>query len=575
MLSAENLFEKIPVLAISGDDLAVDSILYETLSVLLKGVDADIGQINLLPRGGRVEKICIIKDGAPWPMGVDMHLFDPSKGFTGLVMATGQSIRVKDIWAEDVKEGANPFLELAAEMNAHYINEIKNPVASILILPIKKNNDIFCTIELSRYRGKASFNEIEENLVNDFAARYGSLLMDYVIDVRTRVAINIAHRKLTTIARLIASNAKVDYRDAVEAYRNLTAADIGFAFFRTGGFHSLSLRMIPWYGDEVREILLPEFTVSDDSILRSDTELQFPLEGEGNDRRVVRFCKRLDSIPSLGRNERRFTRKCVEHIKSYVVYPLHMLGQDLGAILLASHRPHFWNFLHMSPFLSLYNSLLKSFLLNERVSHQLSDISLQAHNPGFYCLAALKGNLIKKHPDAFSDAEISRPIKIMEDLLDSFHKDGQVLKCREKDIRFSMWVRAFVKQMIAYFPAFEINLNIEGNFPDNCLIRTNEEQLETIFENLFANSKKAINTRQRVDLSVKGRIDINIRKRKDRIGVKFQDNGISYKTVSGRGAPLIRNIMRDLGGSMRKYKNPYCIYLTFPYVVGTIKEELQ
>ena len=74
MLSAENLLEKIPVLAISGDDLAVDSILYETLSVLLKGVDADIGQINLLPRGGRVEKSCIIKDGAPWPMGVDMHL---------------------------------------------------------------------------------------------------------------------------------------------------------------------------------------------------------------------------------------------------------------------------------------------------------------------------------------------------------------------------------------------------------------------------------------------------------------------------------------------------------------------
>ena len=125
MLSAENLLERIPVLAISGDDSAVDSILYETLQVLLKGVDADIGQINLLPKGGRVEKICIIKDGKPWlKKGLGMHLFEPSKGFTGLVMATGQSVLVGDIWAKSTKKMPNPFPALASEMNEHYVNDI-------------------------------------------------------------------------------------------------------------------------------------------------------------------------------------------------------------------------------------------------------------------------------------------------------------------------------------------------------------------------------------------------------------------------------------------------------------------
>ncbi|MBW2003196.1 MAG: GAF domain-containing sensor histidine kinase [Deltaproteobacteria bacterium] len=571
-ISAENLLGKMPLLALSGDDSAIDLILYEVLKLLTNATGADIGQINLLPKGGRVEKVCIIKDGKPWlRKGMDMHLFDPFRGFTGLVIKAGRSILVKDIWDKDSTKMPNPFLELVPDMNYRYISEIKKPVASIIIFPIKRGNEIFCTVELSRYRDRKPFGEEEREHLDGFANRYGSLIMDYIIDVRNRLAVHAAHQKLLAIARLIASNKVVDYRDAVEAYRELSAADIGMAFFNVGGLRCSGLRLIPWYGEETRELFLPEFIPSPDSILRDDIGLAFPLEGEENDRRIVRFHKRIQTFPGLSEKERKFTLKCLENIRSYVIYPLHMLGQDLGAVLLGSHRPKFWDYLHMNPFLSLYNSLLKSFLLNERLAHLVSDISLKIHNPGFYCLAGLKGNLIQKYPRAFSDPKISQPLGTLENLLNELHDQRKMLKCRKKSIKFVTWILGFVRLKKSQHPVLEINLDIDDSFSPDCVISGIEENLETVFENLFVNSIRAINSRRQTDPSIVGRIDISVRKIKGKIRVKFQDNGISYKTVSGRGMPQLRSIMQDLGGSIRKYDKPYRIYLAFPLGEGLDK----
>ena len=572
-ISAENLLGRMPSLALSGDDSAIDLILYEVLKLLTNETGADIGQINLLPKGGRVEKVCIIKDGVPWlKKGMDMHLFEPFKGFTGVVIRSGKSILVKDIWEKSQTRTPNPFLKLLPDMNNKYIREIKKPAASIIIFPIKRGNDIFCTVELSRYRHRKAFGEKEREQVDDFASRYGSLIMDYIIDIRNRLAMHAAHQKLLAIARLIASNTKVDYRDAVEAYRELSAADIGMAFFKICGLHhSSGLRLIPWYGEETRELFFPEFIPSPDSILRDDIGLAFPLEGEENDRRVIRFHKRIETFPGLSEKERKFTLKCLENIRSYVIYPLHMLSQDLGAVLLGSHRPRFWDFLHMNPFLSLYNSLLKSFLLNERLAHLLSDISLKIHNPGFYCLAGLKGNLVQKYHRAFVDPEISRAMETLENLLNELHGQGNMLKCRKKSIQFITWIRGFVRVKKSQHPALEINLDIEDSLCPDCLISANEESLETVFENLFVNSIRAINSRLQTDPLIVGHIDISVRKIKGKIRLKFQDNGISYKTVSGRGMPQLRSIMQDLGGSIRKYDKPYRIYLAFPLGEGLNK----
>ena len=44
--------ERIPALAFSGEESAVDLILYEVLRLLVDEVKADIGHINLLPERG-------------------------------------------------------------------------------------------------------------------------------------------------------------------------------------------------------------------------------------------------------------------------------------------------------------------------------------------------------------------------------------------------------------------------------------------------------------------------------------------------------------------------------------------
>ena len=65
-IHAETFFRKLPALAIAEDEQSVDRFAYELLNMLMNGVGADIGQLSLLPVGGRVEKVCIVKDGRPW-----------------------------------------------------------------------------------------------------------------------------------------------------------------------------------------------------------------------------------------------------------------------------------------------------------------------------------------------------------------------------------------------------------------------------------------------------------------------------------------------------------------------------
>jgi hypothetical protein len=575
-ISAEALLGRMPLLALSGDESAVELILFEVLKLLTNETGADIGQINLLPKGGRIEKICIMKDGVSWlKKGMGIHPFEPFKGFTAVVIRSGRSVLVRDIWEKSYAGTPNPFLELLPEMNDKYIEEIKKPVASIIIFPIKRGKEIFCTVELSRYRHREPFGEEQREQVDDFASRYGSLIMDYIIDVSNRLAVNAAHRKLLAISRLIASNMKVDYREAVEPYRDLSAANVGIASFKIRGLNSSGLRLIPWHGEETRELYLPEFIPSPDSILRDDISLLFPLEGSGTDHRIRRFYNTVKEFSGLREKDRTFTLQCLNDLKSYVIYPLHMLSQNLGAVLLGSHRPNFCDFLHMNPFLSLYNSLLKSFLLNERMAHLLSDVSLKIHNPGFYCLAGLKGNLIQKYPMAFADPEITKPIENLQKLMDELHEKGKMIKCRKKDMHFLPWLESFVRSKRSLHPAIEIELDIKDNLSPDWLINTTEENLETIFENLFVNSIRAIDARRKKDSFVAGHISITVQKKNGKINVLFQDNGIPYKTVSGRGMLHVGSIMQELGGNMRKYHNPFRVYLTFPYGEGKKKEVLQ
>lgn len=568
-IHAERFFRRLPTLALAGDEQSVDRIAYELLNLLMNDVSADIGQLNLLPRGGRVEKVCIVKDGKPWlreDMG--LHLYNPNLGFTGRVISTGQTLLVEDIWATEQNDVANPFLEISPYMDSRYVREIKEPVASTLILPIKRGNEIFCTIELSRYREKAPFNSTDQQPLDDFAVQYGPLIVNYIADTRNRIALNTAHYKLNILSRLIASNARLDYADAVAAYRTLSAADLGFGFFRRGsGYDSHALRLVAWHQDDVREIYFPEFKPSPDSVLCDNSEISYPVEGNGNSRRLKRFRARILNHECLKQSERKFLLGIIDKIRSYVIYPLHMLDQDLGAIHLASSRNAFCKFLHMSPFLTLYNALLKSFLLNERVAEHLSEISLKIHNPGFYCLAALKTALLKENPVLLTRSPINSALTGLDDLLSDLHEKGKILKCRQRNIHLQKWLRAYINQKRSSAPNLEINLEVLEGFPGNGHVRTNYEHLETIFENLFANSLRAITERQSQKPSMIGKIQITLTSKPEGLIIRFQDNGCPYKTVSGRGTPQMKAIMKELGGHFRRYYEPYRVFLTFPYLI--------
>lgn len=574
VIPAERFFKKLPTLAIAGDEQSVDRIAYELLNLLMDSVDADIGQMSLLPRGGRVEKVCIVKDGQPWlreDMG--LHLYNPSKGFTGWVISTGKTLMVEDIWAEMDGPAANPFLEISRFMDHRYLEEIKRPVASTLILPIKRNKEIFCMIELSRYRQKAPFSTADRAPLEDFAAQYGSLIINYLLDTKNRIALNTAYYKLNNLSRLVASNGKIDYTDAVTAYRALSAADLGFAFFRRGeGYERHALYLVAWRGEEIKEIYFPEFKPSSDSILCDGSHISYPMEGNGSSRRLQRFRGRIQQYQDIKKNEKKFLLNVIDNIRSYVVYPLHMLNQDLGAIHLASSRNDFCKFLHMSPFLSLYNALLKSFLLNERVADLLSQISLKIHNPGFYCLGGLKTALLQKNPQLLGDPGVSAALNGLDDLLSELHEKGKILKCRLRNIHLQKWLSAWIHQKRSHHPGIEINLKVTGGVPQNGHVRANYEQLETLLENLLANSMRAITERQSHDRMAVGKIDITLSRKGADLSVRFQDNGLPYKTVSGRGTPQMQSIMQELGGSFTRDKHPYRVYLTFPYKIIEDKE---
>ncbi|MFH0782497.1 MAG: hypothetical protein V2B20_11185 [Pseudomonadota bacterium] len=574
VIPAERFFKKLPELAIVGDEQSVDRIAYELLNLLMDSVGSDIGQINLLPRGGRVEKVCIVKDGKPW-LRADMglHLYNPSKGFTGCVISTGKTIVVEDIWSELFENAPNPFLEISGFMDHRYLEEIKKPVASLLILPIKRNNEIFCTIELSRYRSKAPFNSEDQAPLDDFAVQYGSLIINYLLDTKNRIALNTAYYKLNNMSRLVASNGKIDYTDAVSAYRTLSAADLGFAFFRRGeGYDCHALYLVAWRREAIREICFPEFKPSLDSILCDSSEISYPMEGKGYSRRLQRFRNRIEDHEGIKKTDQEFLLDIIDNIRSYVIYPLHMLNQDLGAIHLASSRNDFCQYLHMSPFLSLYNALLKSFLLNERVADLLSQTSLKIHNPGFYCLGGLKTALLQENQKLLSNPKINAALNCLDDLLTELHEKGKILTCRTRNIHLKKWLSAWINQKRSHQPSIEIFLEVTSDVAQNAHVHANYEHLETLFENLLANSMRAIAEKQSHDCNIVGRINLTISKKDDKLSVRFQDNGQHYRTVSGRGTPQMQSIMQNLNGSFTREKHPYCVYLCFPYKIIEDKE---
>ncbi len=562
---ADSLLERIPMLAISGEGIVVDRILDEVLELLITQVNADIGQISLLPKAGRVEKLRIIKDRQPWlQKGKNMHLFNPCKGFTGKVIATGKSILVDDIWAQDGPRHTNPFLELASKMNSSYIEEIKKPVSSIIIIPIKRGEDIFCTVELSRYRSKSGFTIDDQLVLDEFAKQYGSLIMDYVLDIKNRIAFKTAHKRLLDFSRTTASNKPVNYRNVVEPYAKLSAADIVLAFFKTGSIHDSSYRMVVWQENNAVEILLKDFMPSKESILRDDIYSLFPVEGMGSDDRLLRFSERIMSYEDISKEKRDMIDDILKTVKSYVVFPLHTLSQELGAIILGSCRPKFWPYLNMNPFLDLYNSLLKSFLLNERVIQYLSDISLKIHNPGYYCLGSLKGAIAKAAPQLLANPKITEAFNGLDKLFGELHDQGKILRWRNKNILFVKWLQVFVNRKSSDYPGLKINLKYNTDDDYKTRILASDEQLETIFENLISNCVRAIAKRQYKENSLVGEINILLELKDKMLEVKIQDNGIIYDTVSGRGVNQIKEEMEALGGSVFVEKNPYQTNLVFP-----------
>lgn len=389
--------------------------------------------------------------------------------------------------------------------------------------------------------------------------------MDYMLDIKNRTAICIAHQKLNILARLIASNEPVDYSDSVTAYRTLSSADLGIAFFRRGDRYGLAdLILVAWQGTEVQEVYFPKFIPSTDSILCESTDVSYPFEGQGEDQRMCRFRERVQNYAGIKKKEQRFLMECIDKIRSYVIYPLHMLNQDLGAVCLASCRPQFWDYLRMNPFLSLYNSLLKSLLLNEWTVNHLSEISLLVDNPGIQSFHALKIALAKNHPGVLSDESVARSISGLDLLLAKLHEQVNIMKFCPKNIQLSAWLRTFFRQKMAYYPELEIHIEHKTDLAANYLTRARNEQLETIFENLFANSQRAIHTRQEGDQTIIGRITVTLLEKKDQIAITFQDNGDIYPVVFGRGQMQVKRIIKALGGHFRIYKKPYRIYLSFP-----------
>lgn len=320
-----------------------------------------------------------------------------------------------------------------------------------------------------------------------------------------------------------------------------------------------------WKGGEIREILLNDFVPSGESVLRDERDSIFPVEGTSGDKRLCNFQRRIENSSDLSLEDRTFLLDGISLVKSYVIYSLHMLSQELGVIILGSMRPEFWQFLHMNSFLALYNSLLRSFLLNERIIQQLSDVSNKIHNPGFYLLGALKSALVyKNHPIELENNTAFKSIKGIETLFNELHEQGKVLRWRSKKIYFVLWLRAFINRKMAQLPCFKINFNLEDERISENRIMASDKQLETIFENLFSNSVRAITVVQIKKHSFIGKIDITVGRKEKSLEVIFTDNGAKYDTVSGRGINQIETEMQSLKGEIHINKNPYQTQLVFP-----------
>jgi signal transduction histidine kinase len=321
---------------------------------------------------------------------------------------------------------------------------------------------------------------------------------------------------------------------------------------------------VMWNGGDVREILLSNFVPSGESVLRDEHDSIFPVEGEVGDKRLIRFQRRIDQLPDLSTEDRDFLLNGLSGVKSYVIYSLHMLSQELGVIILGSQRPKFWQFLHMNSFLALYNSLLRSFLLNERIIQQLSDVSNKIHNPGFYMLGALKSSMISKtNPIHLKEDNAFKSLEGIHNLFVELHEQGKALRWRKKSIYIASWLRAFIHRKMAQLPYIKISLSLMDEDLSEKRIMASDEQLETIFENLFSNSVRAINAFKIKESSFVGRIDITMDLKEKTIEVIFKDNGEKYNTVSGRGIKQIEMEMKCLEGMMIINENPYQTHLIF------------
>lgn len=141
---------------------------------------------------------------------------------------------------------------------------------------------------------------------------------------------------------------------------------------------------------------------------------------------------------------------------------------------------------------------------------------------------------------------------------------GKILKSRNRDIHIARWLKAYVNQKTAQHTNIDIRLDVKGRVGDHLSVRAKYEQLETIFDNLFANSVRAISEAYTQGTIQVGSVTITLSQRKNKLIILFKDNGQPYKTVSGRGTPQIKSIMKELGGGFRRYQQPFRIYLTFP-----------
>ncbi|PIP37837.1 MAG: hypothetical protein COX19_15605 [Desulfobacterales bacterium CG23_combo_of_CG06-09_8_20_14_all_51_8] len=170
----------------------------------------------------------------------------------------------------------------------------------------------------------------------------------------------------------------------------------------------------------------------------------------------------------------------------------------------------------------------------------------------------------KNHPIELENNTAFKSIKGIETLFNELHEQGKVLRWRSKKIYFVLWLRAFITRKMAQLPCFKINFNLEDERISENRIMASDEQLETIFENLFSNSVRAITVVQIKKHSFIGKIDITVGRKEKSLEVIFTDNGAKYDTVSGRGINQIETEMQSLKGEIHINKNPYQTQLVFP-----------